>query len=62
MLTDLELEKLHAQIAQMIAETVKTQAETEKIRKDLKWYEIVLLISGSVAFTALIAVLTKVFF
>jgi len=61
-MTDLEIEQLHAQISKMIAETVKTQAETEKIRKDLKWYEIVLLISGSVAFTALIAVLTKIFF
>lgn len=62
-------DKIQAEIANLItksltqnAEAEKYRAETAKIYKDLKWYEIILLISGSVAFTALIAVLTKVFF
>jgi cell division protein FtsB len=54
-LTDIELEKLHA-------ETIKLQAEAAKLHKDLKWYEVILIVSATVAFTAFIAALTKIFF
>jgi len=47
-------DKIQAEIAKLIAETAR-------INKNLKWYEIILLISGTLAFSGLIVALTKAF-
>jgi hypothetical protein len=70
-------DKIQAEIAKLIAETAllnrqthagaqiaeadKYRAETAKIYKDLKWHEIILLISGTLAFSAFVVALTKAF-
>ena len=54
-------EKMLAEIERIHQQRTTSETQNEKLKKDLKWYEIVLIISGTVAFSALIVALTKAF-
>ena len=65
---ELYLEKVRAEINHLLAqitrariETDKMQAETAKVRKELKWYEIVIIVSVTVSVTLAIVAIVKVF-
>ena len=56
-MTNKEYALVDAQIANLLAETAKFSAETAKVNKDLKWYEIGLIIAGTLAIVAVVKVL-----
>ena len=56
-----EINHLLAQIARSSVETDKMRAETEKVYKELKWYEIVIIVSVTVSVTLAIVAIVKLF-
>ena len=56
-----EINHLLAQITKSSVETDKMRAETEKVYKELKWYEIVIIVSGTVSVTLAIVAIVKLF-
>lgn len=52
---DFEREKLHAEIANLVAETTKFVAESEKYRRESRWLPLV----TSIAFVAVIIGVSK---
>jgi hypothetical protein len=53
-MTETELRKLDLEIANLIAETAKLTAETSKYNKELRWYEVTLIIAGTLAVVAIV--------
>ena len=49
-----EINHLLAQITRSSVETDKMRAETEKVYKELKWYEIVITVSLTLAIVAIV--------
>ena len=56
-----EINHLLAQIAESNVATDKMRAETAKVRKELKWYEIVIIVSVTVSVTLAIVAIVKLF-
>lgn len=52
----LNIEKLQTEITRSIAETAKINKETEKLIKELKWYEVTLIVAGTIAIIALVKI------
>ena len=56
-----EINHLLAQITKSSVETDKMRTETEKVNKELKWYEIVIIVSVTVSVTLAIVAIVKLF-
>ena len=50
-------EKIQAEIANLTAQSIKAGAETAKVNKDIKWYEIIITVTATLA----IAAIAKIF-
>ena len=58
-----EAEKLEwdTKLRNIDALTAKLQAETTKLNKEIKWYEVIILAGGASALTLAIVAVTKLF-
>ncbi len=48
----LEIDKLRTEINKMIAETAKVNKETQKVSKEPQWYEVIIIVSVTLAVVA----------
>ncbi len=51
---ELQIEKLRTEINKMIAETAKVNEEIKKVGKESKWYEVVIIVSATLAVVAIV--------
>lgn len=49
----LQIEKLRTEINKMIAETAKANEEARKTRKETQWYEVIIIVSVTLAVVAI---------
>ena len=50
---DLQIEKLRTEINKMIAETAKANEDARKTRKETQWYEVIIIVSVTLAVVAI---------
>lgn len=50
---DLQIEKLRTEINKMIAETARANEDARKARKETKWYEVIIIVSVTLAVVAI---------
>ena len=50
---DLQIEKLRTEINKMIAETAKANEDARKTRKETQWYEVIMIVSVTLAVVAI---------
>lgn len=55
-MTALEQTKIDAEIAKLIAETAKLNNESAKIHKELRWYEVGIVVAATLAVVAVVKV------
>lgn len=49
---DMEKERVQVEIAKLMADTMRINRETEKLSKELKWYEVTIIIAATLAIVA----------
>ena len=59
-MNQLDHDHISAQIAHLIADTARINLQSQKYNKELRWYEVTLIIAGTIAATGFIALMTKV--
>ena len=57
----IEADKMQAETTKANVETDKMRVETAKVYKELKWYEIVIIVSVTVSVTLAIVAIVKLF-